>query len=209
MRNKIIFSGIVALLFLAAAVIGYYGPHWLREYRVERERADFVPAGVPKSVSDKFAIQFNRMRKATEPMRLPDVPFLDADGKEVRISDFKGKPTLVNMWATWCAPCVVELPYLKDFAKHYEDRLNVIGIALEIGKKPEDIASFLEKRDMGDFAAYVDYSGEFGKNLGIRGIPTSFLLGSDGLILYRFEGEAVWTARESKDFFDIFLLQKR
>ena len=209
MRNKTIFIALAAVLFLLAGVTGYFGPDWWRDYSVAREKAGFVPPGVPKRVVEDFGGQFNGLMVAAEPMRLPDVPFLDADGKEVRIADFAGKPTLVNMWATWCAPCVVELPYLRQFADHYGDRLNVVGIALEQGKEPSQIASFLEKRDLGRFAAYVDKSGEFGQKLGIRGIPTSFLIGSDGLILYRFEGEAVWTGRESKAFFDIFLLQNR
>lgn len=209
MRNKTIFILATIILFVVSGVGGYYGPDWFRQWRTEREKEAFVPGSVPKLVSDNFAAHFNNVEKAIEPKRLPDVPFYDSTGKEVRIKDFAGKPTLVNLWATWCAPCVVELPHLDKFAAHYKDSLNVVGIAMEQDKKPQEIADFLKKRELGDFAAYVDQSGEFGKNLGLRGIPTSFLIGSDGLILYRFEGEANWTSGDSRDFFDIFLLQKR
>ena len=209
MRNKTIFIALAVVLFLVTALTGYYGPGLWRAYTAEREKTAFVPPGVPKRVVDDFRPQFEKLLVADEAMRLPDVPFLDGKGNKVRISDFSGKPTLVNMWATWCMPCVVELPNLKQFADMYGDRLNVVGIALEQGKDPAAIVSFLEKRELGNFAAYVDKSGEFGQKLGIRGIPTSFLIGSDGLILYRFEGDAVWTGRESKAFFDIFLLQNR
>jgi thiol-disulfide isomerase/thioredoxin len=209
MRNKTIFIAATIILFIVSGVAGYFGPDWLRNYNAGKQREAFVPAGVPVSVVEDFARTFQSLDKATEPKHLPDVPFLDKNGKEVRISDFAGRPVLVNLWATWCAPCVIELPYLQDFAKHYEGRLDVVGIAMEQGKTGAHIASFLEKRELSDFAAYVDNSGDFGKNLGLRGIPTSFLIGSDGLILYRFEGEAVWTSRESIAFFDVFLLQKR
>jgi thiol-disulfide isomerase/thioredoxin len=209
MRNKKIFIAFAVVLFLVTALLGYFGPDMWRTYTAEREKAAFIPAGVPKRVVDEFRPQFEKLLVADEPMYLPDVPFLDSKGKQVRISDFEGKPTLVNLWATWCAPCVVELPYLKELTDQYGDRLNVVGIALEQGKEPAQIATFLEKRELGNFAAYVDKSGEFGQKLGIRGIPTSFLIGSDGLILYRFEGDAVWTGQQSKAFFDIFLLQNR
>lgn len=209
MRNKKIFMAFAVVLFLVTALLGYFGSDMWRTYTAEREKAGFIPAGVPKRVVDEFRPQFEKLLVADEPMYLPDVPFLDGKGNQVRISDFKGKPTLVNLWATWCAPCVVELPYLKEFTDHYSGRLNVVGIALEQGKEPAQITTFLEKRELGNFAAYVDKSGEFGQKLGIRGIPTSFLIGSDGLILYRFEGDAVWTGQQSKAFFDIFLLQNR
>lgn len=208
MQNKSIFMAVAGLLFILSGVAGYFGPPWLRSMQSNREKEAFIPAGVPKSTEEGFGAQFNHLQKATEPKRLADDVFLDAEGKKVRIGDFKGRPTLVNLWATWCTPCVIELPLLDKFAEHYKDQLNVVAIAME-QKAPGEIAAFLEKRQLENLAVYVDQSGDFGKNLGIRGIPTSFLIGSDGLILYRFEGEADWTSPESQEFFDIFLLQKR
>jgi thiol-disulfide isomerase/thioredoxin len=209
MQNKKIFIVCALVLFAIAGAVGYAGPGWLKDRRMAQEREAFIPAGVPVRVADEFSPQFETMLKATEPKRLPDVPFLDKDGKEVRIADFAGKPTLVNLWATWCTPCVVELPSLQKLGEYYKGQLNIVALNVEEGKDPAQILSFLEKREVGDFAAYVDKSGAFGKNLGLRGIPTSFLIGSDGLILYRFEGDADWTTQTSKAFFDIFLLQKR
>ncbi len=208
MQNKSIFVAVAVLLFIVSGVIGYFGPPWFRAIRINQEKEAFVPAGVPKSTEEAFGRQFNNLQRASEPKRLPDDAFLDKKGQKIRMVDFGGKPTLVNLWATWCTPCVVEMPLLDKFAEHYRDQLNVVAIALE-QKTPAEIGAFLEKRQLGNLAVFVDGSGNFGKNLGIRGIPTSFLIGSDGLILYRFEGEADWTSPESQEFFDIFLLQKR
>ena len=118
MQNKIIFIISALVLFAIAGVVGYAGPDWLRERRAAQEHEAFVPAAVPVRVADEFSVQFETMQKATEPKRLPDVPFLDKDGKEVRVEDFAGKPTLVNLWATWCTPCVVELPSLQKLAEY-------------------------------------------------------------------------------------------
>ncbi len=195
-------------LFIVSAVGGYFGPKAYVHWREEKARAAFVPPAVPQVEVDKFSAHFQKVFTATEPKTLPDVPLHMPSGKIVRISDFKGMPTLVNMWATWCAPCVVELPSLEKLAGFYKGRLNVIAVALE-QRPPAEVAAFLEKRALGDFAAHVDLTGEFSENLGLRGIPTSFLIGSDGQILYRFEGDADWAGPESKSFFDVFLLQKR
>lgn len=209
MKNKSLFIVLALALFAVSAVAGYFGPPAYERYRLEKRREAFVPPGVPKSKTEAFASQFNMLSATTEPQTLPDDAFLAADGKSVRFSDFAGKPTLVNFWATWCTPCIVELPSLGRLAAHYKDRMNVIAVALEPGKKPADIAEFVESRQIGGFAAYLDDGEAVGKKLGLRGIPTSFLLGSDGLILYKFEGDAEWMSKESHAFFDTFLLQKR
>jgi len=209
MNNKIIFALIALAVFIAAAGLGYYGPAYLAKQPEPEETQAFIPAAVPEPLVRTFAMQFSNLSAATKPMRLPEDVFLNTDREERRFSDFAGKPTLVNFWATWCAPCVVELPALEKLAKYYEGRMNVIAVALETDKNTDDISSFLEKRMLGDFAGYLDSNGEMMNSLGLQGLPTSFLLGSDGLILYRFEGDADWTREDSRAFFDAFLLQKR
>lgn len=152
-----------------------------------------------------FMRQFGKARAALEPMLLPKEPVLSPYGQSVSLADFEGEPMLVNFWATWCAPCVVELPSLDRFAAHYQGRLRVVAVALEPTKTPNDIADFLKKRGIGEFAGYFDENGTFMRELAIRGLPTSFLIGKDGHILYRFEGAADWTSAATKEFFDVYL----
>lgn len=209
MKNKSLFIGVALALFVVSGLAGYFGPPLYERYRHERLRAAFVPPGVPKSKTEAFAAQFSSLSAATEPRRLPDDAFLTTDGKKTRFSGFAGKPLLVNFWATWCTPCIAELPSLSRLAEYYKDRMNVVAVALEPNKKPADIAEFVESRGIGSFAAYLDDGDVLGKKLALRGIPTSFLVSSDGLILYKFEGDAEWTSEESRAFFDTFLLQKR
>ena len=209
MKNKSLFIGIAVVLFVVSGVVGYFGPSAYEHYRLEKRREAFVPPGVPKSTVDAFARHFGNLSATTEPQTLPDDAFIDTSGKKVRFTDFAGRPTLVNFWATWCTPCIVELPFLYRMAEHYKDRMNVIAVALEPDKKPADIAEFLKTREIGSFAGYLDEKDVIGKKLALRGIPTTYLIGSDGLILYRFEGDADWASADSQAFFDIFLLQKR
>lgn len=197
---------IAAGVFFMAIGAGYWIPKMM-DAGVGQGDAVFVPPSVPKKQTDAFARHFSAFHVATQPQFLPNETFLDHTGKKVRISDFKGKPVLVNLWARWCPPCIIELPSLEGLAKKYDGQIHVVAIAMEQGKGPEDINPFLEKRGIGSFAGYVDKSGLFATNLGLRGIPTSFLLGSNGQILYRFEGDAEWTGPDALEFFDVFLLQ--
>ena len=205
MKNKIIFAAAVIGVFLLSALIGWHGPQWMQEFRAARIKAAFSQPSIPEDALRNFQRDFNAVQVATEPQAFPDDVFLSASSTETRISDFAGKPTLVNLWATWCAPCVVELPTLEKLRTHYKDRLNVIAIAIEDPRTPAQIQEFLEKREAQGLGGYVGQSGEFSKKLELRGIPTSFLIGRDGQILYRFEGDADWASDDSRHFFDSFL----
>ena len=205
MQNKSLFILLALVLFAVTAAAGYYGPALLRDYRDQKHAASFVPPVMPQLRLDDFVRHFGKVLVATEAKTLPDEPFFDLKGKEHRFSDFEGAPLLVNFWATWCLPCVVELPSLQLFANHYKDRLTVIGVALEPKKGGPEIARFLESRELGDFAGYY-YNGA---GMDVQGIPTTVLLDSNGHILYRFEGDADWSSPDAQAFFDTFLLQKR
>ena len=205
MQNKSLFALLIFVLFSSTVSIGYYGPPLWKAYFAEKDAASFNPPSMPQLRFDAFATNFSQVLVANEPKTLPDVPFLDLKGKEHRFDDFRGMPLLVNFWATWCLPCVVELPSLQRFANHYKGRIAVIGVALEPQKTAPEIARFLEIREMGDFAGYY-YNGT---GMDVRGLPTSVLLDENGHILYRFEGEADWAAPEAQAFFDTFLLLKR
>lgn len=209
MKNKTIFMLAALILFVISAVVGYFGPGFFRELNAHKERAFFSASAIPSQLVKNFAHHFAALEVLDEPQQLPPEGFLDLKGRSVQIADFAGKPYLVNMWATWCTPCVKELPSLEAFQKAYEGRIGVVAIAMEPGRPLKDIAGFLEKRKVGNFAGYLDQKGDFGRNLGMRGIPTSFLIGSHGQIIYRFEGDADWIHPDSRAFFDAFLIQNK
>lgn len=188
-------------LFALTGLVGFYASDWRTVNRLGTEEPFRLPV-MPKAVLDEFSAEFSAVRAANEPMRLPSREILAPGGKPISFSSFEGKPLLINFWATWCAPCVVELPSLQKFAEHYKDRINVIAVSLDPIKKQPGVASFLEKRGISAFAGYFDESGVLGSELQLRGIPTSFLIGKNGQILYRFEGDADWTSASAREFFD-------
>lgn len=115
-----------------------------------------------------------------------DFSLPDRAGRTVSLRDLRGRPVLIDFWATWCGPCQRTMPEIEKLHRRYRGRLEVVGINLE-GRTPEVLA-FLDKGGY-SFRALFD-SGNFkaatASRYGVRSIPRTFLLDRDGRIL--FEG---------------------
>jgi thiol-disulfide isomerase/thioredoxin len=125
---------------------------------------------------------------ASAPVDAPSVVFKDLNDKDVTLAQYKGKVVLVNFWATWCAPCKVEIPWMIEFQKKYGPRgFTILGVSMdEDGKKA--VQPFLDKErfDVDGQQEAMNYpivlgndaiAGKFG---GIIGLPTSMLYSRDG-----------------------------
>lgn len=104
------------------------------------------------------------------------------DALSASLSDFKGKPVLVNFMASWCAPCKAEIPALASL----RDEVVIIGVAYK--DKPADTADFLEQYGNPYDAVLMDYDGKYALGWGIYGVPETFILQSDHTILLRHAG---------------------
>lgn len=123
---------------------------------------------------------------------LPDVTFYDAEGKPVRLADFAGEVLLVNLWAMWCPPCVAELPALDTLqAKLRERGLHVLPISLD-SKPVAEVAEFLAARRVEQISLYIDTDRQIPMKWTYAGIPASFLVGRDGVVIEQFDGPREW-----------------
>lgn len=115
---------------------------------------------------------------------VPDVvlPRLDAASSDVSPAQFTGAPLLVNVFASWCAPCRAEAPALALLEKD----IRILGIAYK--DKPADTGNFLQQYGDPFVAVGVDRDGAGGMALGVYGVPETFLLDADGTILLRHAG---------------------
>jgi thiol-disulfide isomerase/thioredoxin len=134
------------------------------------------------------------------PQRLPDLTFLAADGKPVKLSDFRGRTVLLNLWATWCVPCRKEMPALDQLARQAGDKFEVVAINLDTGdrQKPK---RFLAEIGVRNLAYYEDPStGVFQelKRLGrAPGLPTSILIDGEGCEIGYLAGPAEWASTDA------------
>lgn len=117
----------------------------------------------------------------------PDFSLADLDGNPVRLADLRGRPVVVNFWASWCAPCVEEFPLLRDAAlAHAGDDLAVIGVVYQ--DRSEAARDFMA-RQSATWPAAMDPGGRVASAYGIVGPPETFFIGRDGTIVARQIGQ--------------------
>ena len=128
----------------------------------------------------------------------PDVEFKDPDGGDIRLADFRGVPTLVNLWATWCAPCVKELPTLDKLSKSHavDGSLGVIAVSQDMGPHAS-VEAFLKSHGIEDLGAYQDARMGLSGALGAEVLPTSILFDAQGREVWRYVGDLDWTNAEA------------
>ena len=129
----------------------------------------------------------------------PDVSFNDPDGGKISLADFKGVPVLVNLWASWCAPCVKELPTLDKLAAAHRDdgKLGVVAVSQDSGPQTS-VEAFLGKLKVKDLGAYHDPKMNLSGSLGPDTVlPTSILFDAQGREVWRYVGDLDWTSPEA------------
>jgi peroxiredoxin len=117
----------------------------------------------------------------------PDFALPTLAGETVRLSDFKGRPVLVNFWATWCGPCRSEFPDFQKAAVDNADKLVIIGINNTTTDQKEQIPAFLEEFSV-TFPIVLDETGDTAKAYNILGLPTSIFIDRNGNVNEIFTG---------------------
>lgn len=125
-------------------------------------------------------------RELVEGSKFPDFDEKDLDGKSLSVAGFKGKVVLIDFWATWCGPCVMELPnVIKAYEKHHDHGFEIIGISLD--QDQERLKSFLKQKNM-NWQQYFDGKGwgnKLAQKYGVQSIPATYLLDQEGKIIGR------------------------
>lgn len=126
------------------------------------------------------------------PHPAPTTAFEDRDGNPVTLDSFPGQVILANFWATWCVPCVAEMPALNRLQQRLgSDKFRVITISLD-RKGFEVIDPFFAQHELDALEAYLDHSNRLSLEVGATGLPTTVLIGADGRWLGRYVGDADW-----------------
>lgn len=112
------------------------------------------------------------------------------NGKKVELSDFYGKPIVVNFWATWCSPCQQEMPHFDDAYAEYKSDVKFLMVNLttwEEDASTSEVKSFIEKKGY-DFPIYYDKDGDAAKTYGVESIPLTLFIGKDGKVAHTYTG---------------------
>ena len=122
------------------------------------------------------------------------------DGPAVNMTDFRGAPLVVNFWATWCAPCVKEMPEFREAAEELEGTVAFLGVDVE--DAPPNAEPFVEQLQI-DYPLAIDPRREFHREVGNFGMPTTLLVDPDGIVRYRHTGPL--TRAELRDLLATYL----
>jgi thiol-disulfide isomerase/thioredoxin len=137
--------------------------------------------------------------EAQESRTFPDLEFAGADGGGVRLSQLKGNVVLLNVWATWCGPCRLELPIVQRFYDQYSDR-NFVVVAVNIDAERTRIAPFLKRYNISLPVYYA--SPEDAAQMTAAGIPSTFLIGADRSLIQNWVGYSADTENNWKQLIE-------
>ena len=110
----------------------------------------------------------------------PDFTVKDLDGKELSLKDFRGQVVLIDFWATWCGPCIKEMPKVKKtYAKFKDQKFAIIGISLDRSIDP--LKAYIAKEEL-SWKQYWDEDKTVRNLFGVRFIPTTFIIDGEGIV---------------------------
>ena len=125
----------------------------------------------------------------------PAVMFEDGSGEPASLADFRGRPLLVNLWATWCAPCVAEMPTLNALAAR-EKGIEVLALSQDIEGRAK-VEAFLEDRKLSNLEAHIDAELAIMGALKVSTLPTTILFDAQGRELWRMTGAEDWAGERA------------
>lgn len=148
-----------------------------------------------------------RILNELEKTGIPNFTLNDMAGKPVSLEDFRGKIVLVNIWATWCAPCVKEFPSLKNLVEKFNGEIVVLAISHD--RAQEDIESFV--RAFGkipkDFVLLWDKEKAVSKIFGTEALPETYIISPTGKLLRKVAGDTIWDDAMATEFFKDMILK--
>ena len=133
-----------------------------------------------------FALNQTESSSGTISRPAPDFNLPLLDGQNLYAEQLRGKPVLLNFWATWCIPCIAELPLLEETARRYENELVVIGI--NEGDSRNDVADLVTREAL-SYPILLDTDESVGALYQVGGYPTSIFIDADGVIRAIYLGE--------------------
>jgi thiol-disulfide isomerase/thioredoxin len=163
----------------------------------DRQKPDSSQGGAPGwSGSKAERLPTGRLDRSHAGSPAPALIFEDPAGEAATLADFKGKPLLVNLWATWCAPCVAEMPTLDALAEREGGRLQVLAISQDLSGHAK-VEAFFEQRGFSNLEPYIDPELGMMTQLKLDTLPTTILYDAGGKEVWRMTGMENWLGQRA------------
>ncbi|MDC7682833.1 redoxin family protein [Asticcacaulis sp. BYS171W] len=186
----------VLVLVIAASVAGVM---WFRQANTPEQRAETETAQGPLKGYATGSLATLITHETPQP--LTDITFFDRDGKPHTLAEFKGRVVVLNLWATWCAPCRVEMPTLAALQKSYDPaKVTVLTLSIDEAKSLAEAKNFLDVHE--PLVFYNDPEVQPLSKWNVIGMPTTIILDKTGMEVARLGGEAKWDTPEAHALID-------
>jgi peroxiredoxin len=192
MKKKVSFKFILPAIILLIMSVGVGLPLFYSGF--------FAIAGAQDQELDHL---FSKILKTPQISRPVEIQLKDVFGNTVSLSDFRGKVVFLNFWATWCPPCVIEMPSMQKLHRRFKDK-NFVMVAINSQETDAQVKSFFDKSKL-SFTALLDSSGEVGTGFDVYALPTTFVLDKEGRIIGRALGPRDWDSQASVALFDYLI----
>lgn len=140
------------------------------------------------------AMVLGSLRRPQGPLTAPAFVLSDLTGKVVRMDDLRGKVVLLNVWTTWCPPCVQEMPTLETLHRRMAGR-DFVLLAVSQDELPQNVKPWIAERGF-TFPVLLDARGEVGHGLGVTGYPETFIVDRQGKVVHHHVGFRDWSSPE-------------
>ena len=129
-----------------------------------------------------------------------EIQLKDQNGRLTSFSEFRGKIVFINFWASWCMACVIEMPSMEKLHEKFKDK-DFVMVGINLQESEATILKFYKEHKL-TFTTLLDSTGDVGTAFRIRGIPTTFILDKNGIIIGKALGPREWDSRDSFALFE-------
>lgn len=161
------------------------------------------------AAADSNDDQLDRLFHDMGILKIPDISLpveirlKDINGNTIRLSDFKGKIVFLNFWATWCLPCIIEMPSMEKLHRKFKDE-DFVMVAINLMESEAQVKAFFEKLKL-SFTTLLDSTGEVAAWFTINAVPTTYILDKQGRVIGKALGPREWGSQESFALFEYLI----
>ena len=195
-RRAFVFAAV-----LVGAVAGYAGVAYMTDRAPSGDPLCQPAVALSKKLAPLARGEVAALTMATAPLKLPDLTFVDGEGQLKKLSDWRGKTVLVNLWATWCVPCRKEMPALDELqGKLGGADFEVVAINIDT-RDPQKPKAFLKDGNLTKLGYFADSNAKVFQDLKsvgrALGMPTSVLVDGKGCEIATIAGPAEWASEDA------------